>query len=109
MSTPVGVFQPCSALRPGGPADFQPFCRQHRMVDIIRTAKLRLTSLSIVFYASSRWAKGMVMAKMRPLPADPLVADAVLEALREANAGWRALSKLAPVVAGLALAVLILL
>jgi hypothetical protein len=43
-----------------GPADFWLF-----------TAKLRLTSLSVIFYASSRWLEGIIMAKMRPLPADP--------------------------------------
>jgi hypothetical protein len=55
----------------GGLGDFRLFCRQGRLVDIIRTAKLRLTSLSDIFYASSRWLKGIIMAKMRPLPADP--------------------------------------
>jgi hypothetical protein len=51
-------------------ADFRLFCRQERLVEIIRTANLRLTSLSDIFYASSQWLKGITKAKMRPLPAD---------------------------------------
>jgi len=41
-----------------------------QLVDIIRTVKLRLTSLSVIFYASSRWLEGIILTKMRLLPGD---------------------------------------
>jgi bifunctional DNA-binding transcriptional regulator/antitoxin component of YhaV-PrlF toxin-antitoxin module len=50
-----------------GPAHFRLFGSQERLVDIIRTAKLRLTSLSVIFYSSSRSLEGIIIAKMRPL------------------------------------------
>jgi len=56
---------------PVGPSDLRLLCRRERFVVIIRAAKPCLTSLSVVFYASSRRAIGIILAKKRPLTAGP--------------------------------------